>query len=72
MVFNLIPIPPLDGSKLLFAFLQSEKYQNIVYFLETRGPMLLLFLLILDNIIGINIFGGFFQGIISFVYKLIF
>ncbi len=72
MVFNLIPIPPLDGSKLLFAFLRDERYQSLVYLLETRGPMLLLFLLILDNIIGINIFGNFFQGIISFVYKLIF
>lgn len=29
-VFNLIPVPPLDGSRLLFAFLPSETYFKIM------------------------------------------
>src|SRR3989338_804292 len=40
-VFNLIPIPPLDGSKLLFAFL-PYKYENIRIALERYGLMILL------------------------------
>ncbi len=70
--FNLIPIPPLDGSKVLFALLNSPKYDKFLHFLESRGPFILLFLLILDNIGGVDIFGRMFRGIIEFVYSLIF
>lgn len=41
-VFNLIPIPPLDGSKILFAFL-PHSLDNIRVFLEQYGTFLLLF-----------------------------
>lgn len=41
-VFNLVPIPPLDGSKVLFAFLprSAEKYMAV---LEQYGMFILLF-----------------------------
>lgn len=29
-IFNLIPIPPLDGSKVLFSFLPDEQYYKVV------------------------------------------
>jgi len=41
-VFNLIPIPPLDGSKILFSALPS-RYQYIVANMERYGLMLLIF-----------------------------
>ncbi len=41
-VFNLIPIPPLDGSKLLFAFF-PEKLHVLRAFYEKYGFILLLF-----------------------------
>jgi Zn-dependent protease len=41
-VFNLIPIPPLDGSKILFAAL-PYKYQHIAASMERYGLILLLF-----------------------------
>lgn len=41
-VFNLIPIPPLDGSKILFTAL-PYKYQHIVASMERYGLILLLF-----------------------------
>lgn len=41
-VFNLVPIPPLDGSKLLFAVL-PYKYRKIQNFLEQYGMVILLF-----------------------------
>jgi len=40
-VFNLIPIPPLDGSKILFDFLPYS-LKNIRIFLERYGFMVLL------------------------------
>ena len=40
-LFNLLPIPPLDGSKLLFAFL-SYRMRGVELFLEQYGFFLLL------------------------------
>lgn len=48
-VFNLIPLPPLDGSRLLTIFLPPSK-QKIIYFLDRWGFLILLALLF---------FGGF-------------
>lgn len=42
MIFNLVPLPPLDGSKILFAILPDSAHQ-IRNFLERYGFMLLLF-----------------------------
>ncbi len=44
-VFNLIPIPPLDGSKLLFAFLPAS-LDNIRIALERYGTFILLLFII--------------------------
>lgn len=44
-VFNLIPIPPLDGSKVVMSFLPDEINRQIVQF-EQMARLLLLFLLI--------------------------
>ncbi len=44
MLFNLIPIPPLDGSKILFIFL--EKRQDIVLMMERYGTYALFALII--------------------------
>ena len=40
-IFNLVPIPPLDGSKILFAFL-PPRYMKAQIFLERYGFLLLL------------------------------
>lgn len=48
-VFNLIPLPPLDGSRLLTIFLPPSR-QNIIFFLDRYGFIILL---------GVLIFGGF-------------
>lgn len=48
-VFNLIPLPPLDGSRLLTIFLPPNR-QNIIYFLDKYGFFILL---------GLLLFGGF-------------
>ena len=44
-LFNIIPIPPLDGSKILFSFLPS-KLRYVENFLERWGMFFLLFFII--------------------------
>ncbi len=59
MIFNLIPIPPLDGSKVLYYFLPRSVDLNK---LEMYGPMLLLGLIAISFLNpGLNIFGFIFQ-----------
>lgn len=41
-LFNLIPIPPLDGSHILFTFL-PERFSNLKFFLQQYGLFILLF-----------------------------
>ncbi|MGH2730075.1 MAG: site-2 protease family protein [Actinomycetota bacterium] len=40
-VFNLLPVPPLDGSRLLTIFLPPRRH-NIIYFLDQYGILILL------------------------------
>ena len=47
-LFNLIPIPPLDGSKVLFSFLPDRAYVRLMV-LERYGMFLLLALVFLMN-----------------------
>jgi Zn-dependent protease len=54
MIFNLIPVPPLDGSKVLFAFVDRRTEYQIRPFLEQYGFFILIALLFLPpgNSIG--------------------
>ena len=45
-VFNMLPIPPLDGSRLLYA-VAPEPLQKIMYQIETMGFMFLIIMLVL-------------------------
>jgi len=42
LVFNLVPVPPLDGSKVLYAILPSGS-EKVIYFLERNSFIILLF-----------------------------
>ena len=44
-VFNLFPVPPLDGSKLLFSFLPQQAYYRLMRY-ERYGMALLMVLLL--------------------------
>lgn len=71
MLFNLIPIPPLDGSKFLFAILSAPKYFRTRQWLETRGTLILLLIILADSFLGIHILSGFFNWVIINISKLI-
>ena len=62
--FNLIPIPPLDGSRVLEAFL-PYKYLHIYYWLERYG-MIILLALLMTGIINI-----IFDPIINLLWNLL-
>jgi len=49
-IFNIIPIPPLDGSKVLFSFLREDTYYNLMRY--ERYGMILLILLIWSGVLG--------------------
>ena len=69
-LFNLIPIPPLDGSKFLLSALAAPEHYKTRFFLETRGPILLLGLILLDSLSGLNILSTIFSVAANFTLRL--
>jgi len=65
--FNIIPIPPLDGSKILYLFLSGEQ---IILF-ERFGPSLLFGLLFLSFISGYNFLGYLINHILNWLLYLV-
>jgi Zn-dependent protease len=47
MLFNLIPVPPLDGSKILYLWLEHRP--DIIQFMERHGMIILIAVLILGQ-----------------------
>jgi len=50
-VFNLIPIPPLDGSKILGSFLKGQVYEQYMKY-QQYGFIILALLLLLSSLAG--------------------
>ena len=69
MIFNLLPIPPLDGSKVLFAFLPPRLSWQWRPVLEQYGFILLLLLFFLPP--GNSIGGRIFIPIIDAFFSLL-
>jgi Zn-dependent protease len=69
MLFNLIPIPPLDGSKVLFAFLDRRTEYQIRPLLEQYGFIVLLLLFFLPP--GGSIGGRILFPLIDGIFNLL-
>ena len=69
-LFNLIPVPPLDGSKFLLSALAAPEHYKTRFFLETRGPLLLLGLILLDSLSGLNLLSTVFSFAANFTLRL--
>jgi len=70
-LFNLIPIPPLDGSKLLFSAL--PKTPAILRFqmtMDRYGPVIIIGLFLLDAFSGLSIFSALFSGVQNGLFTL--
>ncbi len=61
-IFNLIPIPPLDGSWILFSFLPSSM-ASVENFLRKYGIVVLVFLILFC--------GGIWSSVIGFLFQII-
>src|SRR5687767_12461865 len=72
MVFNLIPIPPLDGSKVLFALLDPQTERSVRPVLEQYGFLILIaavFLPVLPG--GETLVGAVVGEVLDPVYELL-
>jgi len=68
--FNLIPFPPLDGSKILMAFLPfnaQQKYREMIISVQRYG----FFVTFLFILIFINVFWGPFSAVIGTIFHLL-
>ncbi len=64
-IFNMIPVPPLDGSKILFGLLPTEYEESFIRY-ESKGPIILLGLVIVNNFLGIPIFSTIISPFVTY------
>lgn len=64
-VFNLIPVPPLDGSKVLFSVLSNRGYMKLMHY-ERYGSVIMLLL------VATGILGKPLSAVIAFLYDKLF
>ena len=64
-IFNVLPIAPLDGSKILFGLLPS-KHEGKIQFLERYGPFILIGLIVFGQFTGVSILGGLIWPFVGF------
>ncbi|MDD3365063.1 MAG: site-2 protease family protein [Syntrophomonas sp.] len=62
--FNLIPVPPLDGSKILAGILPDSGAQ-FIYSMEQYGPLILLLLIVTDMV------GKILWPLVNFLYGIL-
>ncbi len=73
-VFNLIPIPPLDGSQILYVFLPYKA--KLVYDRFARYGYLILLLLVISGLFGyiitpiVNLIGGLYNFVLGSLFSL--
>ena len=64
-VFNLLPVPPLDGSKIMYSLLPPQ-YAHWNYNLERYGPMVLFGLVMMGMFTGFSILWLFIGPFVRF------
>lgn len=62
-IFNLVPVPPLDGSKILFNVVPYQYEQNLIVFEKYGFYILIVLVVFFGNYIG-DIVGWLFQLIV--------
>ena len=68
-IFNIIPIAPLDGSKILYGLLPPG-FGKMILAIERYGPFILIGLIIFGRATGVSILGGLIWPFVDFFSKL--
>jgi Zn-dependent protease len=68
-IFNIIPIAPLDGSKILYGLLPPG-FGKMILAIERYGPFILIGLIIFGRATGVSILGGLIWPFVGFFSKL--
>ncbi len=68
MAFNLIPIAPLDGSKIIHPFIPL-RYETVYERFLDQGPMILIVLLVLERALNMPIFVAWISFVIDVVLR---
>ncbi len=69
-IFNLIPIPPMDGSKILGGFLSDEAYYKYTA-QEQRGAQLLMIIFAASYLLNLNLIGSIIMPPLNFLLNLL-
>lgn len=70
MIFNLIPIPPLDGSRVLYA-IAPDGFRDILASVEQYGFIIVYMLIFLFGDVFSGIMSGSVDGILNFFYWIV-
>jgi Zn-dependent protease len=70
MLFNLIPIAPLDGEKVLY-YLLPPAGQRVMDNIRPYGPILLLLVVFGGSLLGFNLLGAIITPAMNFLLKLL-
>ena len=68
-IFNILPIAPLDGSKILSGLLPTG-FGKMFYFMERYGPFILFGLIIFGSVTGVSILGRIIWPFVKFFSKI--
>lgn len=69
-LFNLIPVPPLDGSRVLYA-IAPDGFRNILIQIEQYGIIIVYLLIVLFGEVFSHLMIGGMNGILNFFYWIV-
>ncbi|MBN1756397.1 site-2 protease family protein [bacterium] len=69
-IFNMIPIPPLDGSKILFGLVPSISEESFAKF-EKAGPMIIIMIIMLGSISNLHLLHFLIRPFVNLMNQLI-
>lgn len=70
-VFNILPIPPLDGSRVLYAIAPDGAREVMERIEKTAGIWLILILVVVAGSVLSRLMGTMIDGILDFFYALV-
>lgn len=70
MIFNLIPIPPLDGSRVLYA-IAPDRFREILIQIERYGIFIVYIMIFLFGEVFSSLMSNGVTGILNFFYFLV-